>query len=110
VSWLLEQGSYYYYNGERIAQGREKAQQHLKDNPDLAKEIEAEVSAAFALVREHLEMLGLLSHVLAIRQGPVSMWVLLWVHLVTMCFHVTPQKAACHVELHVNRLAVASVA
>jgi recombination protein RecA len=42
----LSQGSYYYYKGERIAQGREKAQQHLKDNPEMAKEMEAEVSAA----------------------------------------------------------------
>lgn len=46
VCWLLLQGSYYYYKGERIAQGREKAQQHLKDNPDMAKEMEAEASAA----------------------------------------------------------------
>jgi recombination protein RecA len=36
-------GSWYAYGGERIGQGRENAKQYLKDNPAMAKEIEAKI-------------------------------------------------------------------
>ncbi|MGC9358629.1 MAG: recombinase RecA [Anaerolineae bacterium] len=41
---ILEQrGSYYYYEGEMIAQGRENAKEYLTENPDVAERIEAEI-------------------------------------------------------------------
>lgn len=41
---ILEQrGSYYYYEGEMIAQGRENAKDYLTENPDVAERIEAEI-------------------------------------------------------------------
>ena len=36
-------GSWYSYKEERIGQGREKTRQFLKDNPDIANEIEMEI-------------------------------------------------------------------
>jgi recombination protein RecA len=36
-------GSWYSYKGERIGQGRENARQFLKDNPDIAQRIDAEL-------------------------------------------------------------------
>jgi recombination protein RecA len=37
---IEKRGSFYTYGELRIGQGRENAKQHLKDNPDLAEEIE----------------------------------------------------------------------
>jgi recombination protein RecA len=36
-------GAWYSYNGDRIGQGKEKVRQFLKDNPDIATEIEAKL-------------------------------------------------------------------
>jgi recombination protein RecA len=36
-------GSWYSYNSQRIGQGRENAKRFLKDNPDIADEIENSV-------------------------------------------------------------------
>jgi recombination protein RecA len=36
-------GSWYSYKGDRIGQGKDNTRQYLKDNPDVAKEIEAQV-------------------------------------------------------------------
>lgn len=36
-------GAWYAYNGERIGQGKEKARQFLKDNPNMADEIEQKI-------------------------------------------------------------------
>jgi recombination protein RecA len=36
-------GSFYSYNGEKIAQGREKMRLFLKDNPEIQKEIEQKI-------------------------------------------------------------------
>jgi recombination protein RecA len=36
-----KRGSYYYYDGESLAQGRENAKQFLRETPDTADEIEA---------------------------------------------------------------------
>jgi len=35
-----KRGSYYSYSDVRLGQGRENSKQYLKENPDLAKEIE----------------------------------------------------------------------
>jgi recombination protein RecA len=37
---IEKRGSFYTYGELRIGQGRENAKQYLKDNPDLAEEIE----------------------------------------------------------------------
>jgi len=38
---LIEKaGAWYSYNGDRIGQGKEKVRQFLKDNPDIAADIE----------------------------------------------------------------------
>ncbi len=39
-------GSFYSYNGEKIAQGREKMRLFLKDNPEVQKEIEQKIRDA----------------------------------------------------------------
>ena len=38
---LEKSGSWYSYGGQRIGQGRENVRQYLKENPDIAKSIEA---------------------------------------------------------------------
>jgi recombination protein RecA len=40
---IEKRGSYYSYNGERIAQGRESVKRYLKENPELAEELEARI-------------------------------------------------------------------
>jgi recombination protein RecA len=39
-------GAWYSYNGDRIGQGKDNAREFLKDNPEMAKEIEAKIRAA----------------------------------------------------------------
>ena len=36
-------GAWYSYNGDRIGQGKENVRQFLKDNPDMANEIDAKL-------------------------------------------------------------------
>ena len=36
-------GAWYSYNGDRLGQGKENARQHLKDNPEVARELEASI-------------------------------------------------------------------
>ncbi len=48
---LDKRGSYYYYEGERFAQGRENAKSYLAENPAFADTIEQ-------LIRERLNTLG----------------------------------------------------
>ena len=48
---IEKSGAWYSYGKERIGQGRENAKLYLKDNPDMAVEIEAKV-------REHLGVAG----------------------------------------------------
>ena len=38
-------GAWYSYKGDRIGQGKEKVRQFLKDNPQIAADVEAEVRA-----------------------------------------------------------------
>jgi len=46
VGVVDKRGSFYYYGDDlRIAQGRENAKEYMKENPDLALEIEGEVRA-----------------------------------------------------------------
>ena len=40
---LEKSGSWYAYNGEKIGQGKDNAREFLKENPDLAREIENKV-------------------------------------------------------------------
>jgi recombination protein RecA len=42
-------GAWYSYGDERIGQGRENAKQYLRDNPDLAYEIEDKIRASHGL-------------------------------------------------------------
>ncbi|KAA2285668.1 recombinase RecA [Arenimonas fontis] len=45
---LIEKaGAWYSYNGERIGQGKENARQWLKDNPEVAKDLEAKLREKF---------------------------------------------------------------
>ena len=41
-------GSWYAYNGAKVAQGRDKARDWLKANPDIAKEIEVKIREVYA--------------------------------------------------------------
>ena len=47
-------GSWFSYNSERIGQGRENAKQFLKDNPDIADEIERAIRQNAGLVAEEM--------------------------------------------------------
>ncbi len=47
-------GSWFSYNGERVGQGRENAKQFLKNNPDMANEIERAIRANAGLVAEEM--------------------------------------------------------
>ena len=40
---IEKSGAWYSYNGERIGQGRDNVRQFLRDNPDIASEIEARI-------------------------------------------------------------------
>jgi len=44
-------GAWYSYNGDRIGQGKENARQFLKDNPDMAADIEAKLRAEMMTAR-----------------------------------------------------------
>ncbi len=47
-------GSWFSYNSERIGQGRENAKQFLRDNPDMAAEIERAIRQNAGLVAEEM--------------------------------------------------------
>ena len=44
---IEKSGSWFGYNGERIAQGRENVKKYLIENPEIAKEIEEKIRAKF---------------------------------------------------------------
>ncbi|HXV20117.1 MAG TPA: recombinase RecA [Desulfuromonadales bacterium] len=49
-SGIIEKsGAWYSYGGERIGQGRENAKQFLKENPELARAVEAKILEHFGL-------------------------------------------------------------
>lgn len=43
---LTKSGSWFNYNDEKVAQGREKMREHLKNNPELKAEIDAKIREA----------------------------------------------------------------
>jgi recombination protein RecA len=49
LEMVEKRGSYYYRDGESLAQGRENAKQFLRERPDIAGQVEA-------AVREHLAL------------------------------------------------------
>lgn len=49
-------GAWFSYNGQRVGQGRENAKQFLRDNPEIAKEIEEKIRGNAEKVAE--DMLG----------------------------------------------------
>lgn len=52
---LIEKsGAWYSYNGERLGQGRENVRKYLKDNPDVALEIEGKIKANVAELADSL--------------------------------------------------------
>jgi recombination protein RecA len=42
-------GAWYAYNGEKIGQGRDNAREFLRENPELAREIENKVRASLGV-------------------------------------------------------------
>lgn len=46
---IQKSGAWYSYGNTRLGQGRENARQYLKDNPELAKEIETKVREIYSL-------------------------------------------------------------
>ncbi len=49
IDVVKKSGAWYSYNDNRLGQGRENSKQFLKDNPDLANEIDAKIRAHFGL-------------------------------------------------------------
>ena len=49
---IQKSGSWFSYNGDRLAQGREAVKQLLKDNTELADEIEAKIREALKAVKD----------------------------------------------------------
>ncbi|MBN1266252.1 MAG: recombinase RecA [Anaerolineales bacterium] len=47
---IEKRGSFYSYNDERLAQGRENAKQILRENPQMAEEIEEKIRGAAGLI------------------------------------------------------------
>ena len=49
---ISKSGSWFSYNDQKLAQGREAVKKLLQDNPELAEEIEAKIRAAMATVQD----------------------------------------------------------
>ncbi|MGN0341313.1 MAG: recombinase RecA [Roseburia sp.] len=49
VGVINKSGAWYAYNGEKIGQGRENAKLFLKENPDICREVEAQVRQQYGL-------------------------------------------------------------
>ncbi len=49
---IAKSGSWFSYEGEKVAQGREKMREWLKDNPGKAQEIESKIRAAYKPAKE----------------------------------------------------------
>ncbi len=48
-------GAWYGYNGDRIGQGKDNAREYLKENPEIAKEIEARIRNAAGIAAGRIE-------------------------------------------------------
>jgi recombination protein RecA len=46
---LEKSGAWYAYNGEKIGQGRDNAREFLRENPELAREIENKIRAEIGI-------------------------------------------------------------
>jgi recombination protein RecA len=44
-------GAWYSYGETRLGQGRENAKQFLKDNPDIAEEVESQLKVAMGIIK-----------------------------------------------------------
>ena len=58
---IEKRGSYYAYNDQRIAQGRENSKDYLRENPDVAQEIDRKIRTAAGLLDDadsHREQAG----------------------------------------------------
>ncbi len=49
---IAKSGAWFSYNGEKVAQGRERMREWLKNNPEKAKEIEEKIRAAYKPAKE----------------------------------------------------------
>lgn len=54
--FVKKSGAWYTYNGDQLGQGKEKARLFLKDNPDLAKEIEGLILAKSGINMEEAQI------------------------------------------------------
>ena len=52
---IEKSGAWYSYKGEKIGQGKENAKQYLKNNLNIAAEIEMAIRANAGLISEKLE-------------------------------------------------------
>ena len=52
---IEKSGAWYAYKGDKIGQGKENAKQYLKNNPNIAAEIEMAIRANAGLISEKLE-------------------------------------------------------
>ena len=52
---INKSGAWYAYEDGKIGQGRENAKQYLKENPDVAAEVEAKVREHYGLVEGNTE-------------------------------------------------------
>jgi recombination protein RecA len=48
---IEKSGAWYSYGETRLGQGRENAKQFLKDNPDIAEEVESQLKVAMGIVK-----------------------------------------------------------
>ncbi len=51
IGLIEKRGSYYLYNDERLAQGRENAKEAIRQRPELAQELEARIREYFGLAQ-----------------------------------------------------------
>lgn len=49
---IKKSGSWFSYNDQKIAQGRDASKAYMRDNPDVAEEIEAKIKEAMAQTKE----------------------------------------------------------
>jgi len=55
INVIDKSGAWYSYKGDRIGQGRDNARQYLKENPQIATDIEQEIRAAMG-VKGHVQV------------------------------------------------------
>jgi recombination protein RecA len=55
-SLVEKSGSWYSYNGQKIGQGKENAKDYLKENPQIANEIEAKIRSISAIAVSDIDL------------------------------------------------------